>query len=186
MEMTNEFKTKGLASAAYMTSYEYKEFDASIATGLWLLTCPIIHYGFCPYSTKIILEAEEAVKVDVTICGTNTSRRPYGELGSVDKGNCCCFVIGKSNLGEIFPGWGCENDKVEQIVIELKKRMKGRGDTAQIRRTEDILQKFAVLEEKFEKLEGIDAKLDAIMKHLDISEKEVIPPSSLEMGSRIT
>lgn len=126
----------------------------------------------------LILEHEEAVKYDTTICGENVSRRPYGELGSVDKGNCCCFVVASSNLGPISPGCGCNGEDVDQIVTELKKRMKGRGDTGQIKRTEEILNKVTELEGKIQKMDKMDEKLDLIMKHLNISQ----PVKSIEMN----
>lgn len=77
----------------------------------------------------LILEHEEAVKIDTNLCGKSVSRRPYGELGSVDKANCFCCVHASSNLGPISPGCGCNVEEVDKIVFELKRRMKGRGDT---------------------------------------------------------
>uniref|UniRef100_A0A7S2LLC8 Uncharacterized protein n=1 Tax=Leptocylindrus danicus TaxID=163516 RepID=A0A7S2LLC8_9STRA len=151
------------------TEFSRIEMDVSISPACWLITCPIIHMGFCPYETTIELEAEEVVKTDVLICGKNVSRRPYGELGSVDKSSICCFQALHSNFGPIMPGCGCDGEKVDFAVAELKKRMKARGDTGQIKRTEELLKKFNAL----------DAKLDLIMDHLKIEK-----PGALAMEGR--
>jgi len=104
------------------------------------------------------MDNEEVTLTVVNLCGTSVSRRPYGELGSVDRSTCCCFVAAESGLGSISPGCGCETEQVDDIVQELKLRMRGRGDTAQIQRAE----------EQISRLDDIDAKLDLIMKHLKI------------------
>lgn len=83
------------------------------------------------------------------LCGTNVSKRPYGELGSVDRGTCCGCVSVESAFGPLSPGCGCEEDKVDEIVHDLKERMRRRGDTAQIQRAEQTL----------ERLDEVDAKL---------------------------
>lgn len=62
--------------------------------------------------------------------------------------------------GEISPGCGCEEDLIQQLVEELKARQTGRGDTAQIKRAEQTLTR----------LDEIETKLDAIMRHLKIPE----------------
>ena len=81
----------------------------------------------------LVLEPEEAVLTRKTMCATNVQRRPYGELGSVDKGTACgCCVNVSSGLGPIQPGMGCEEAVVNEIVEELKARMKTRGDTGNI------------------------------------------------------
>jgi len=92
------------------------------------------------------------------------SKLSYGEIGSVDKGNCCCFVSFGGGVGEIYPGCGCDNDKVDEIVTDLKARIRGRGDTAQIRHQEDALKRLDV----------VDAKLDLILKHMNIPTSEVM------------
>lgn len=77
------------------------------------------------------------------------AKHPYGELGSVERGNCCCCVSADSAFGPISPGCGCDADKVDDIVTVLKERVRARGDTAQIKRTEETL----------ERLQQVDAKL---------------------------
>ena len=60
--------------------------------------------------------------------------------------------------GSISPGCGCDAEKVDDLVAELKARQLGRGDTAQIKRAEQTL----------ERLDEIETKLDKIMDHLSI------------------
>lgn len=83
-----------------------------------------------------------------SLCGTSEQKRPYGELGSVGKSNSCCCVSVHSGLGEISPGCGCSEDIVDEIVAELKRRMRERGDTAQIKRTEETLKRLALVDAK--------------------------------------
>ena len=52
-----------------------------------------------------------------------------------------------------------------QLVAELKKRMKARGDTGQIKRAEQLLGEIQILKAQ---AQNTDAKLDAILKHLNI------------------
>ena len=73
---------------------------------------------------------------------------PYGELGSVAKGNCLCCVSARSGVGDFQPGCGCNEERVDEIVSELKTRMRARGDTAQILRTEETLKRLDVLDAK--------------------------------------
>ena len=60
--------------------------------------------------------------------------RPYGELGSVERANVCCFVGFTSNLSSVSEGGGqspmipgncCETALVDEIVRELKMRWVG-------------------------------------------------------------
>jgi hypothetical protein len=103
-----------------------------------------------------------------TICGQSESKRPYGELGSVAKSNCFCCVAATSSFGDISPGCGCDEGTVDEIVDELKARQRGRGDTAQIQRAEQINKR----------LNQMDYKLNLIMQHLNI-------PQSQEMTERM-
>lgn len=95
-----------------------------------------------------ILHTGCSFSVRRNLCGQNVSRRPYGELGSVDRGYCLCCVSVVSGFGEISPGCGCEPNIVDEIVNELTKRMRDRGDTAQIQRAEETVQRLSVVENK--------------------------------------
>mmetsp|Transcript_27047 Transcript_27047/g.89970 ORF Transcript_27047/g.89970 Transcript_27047/m.89970 type:complete len:166 (+) Transcript_27047:69-566(+) len=116
---------------------------------------------------QLILEPEEAVLITTTMCDTNTQRRPYGELGSVDKSSTCgCCVGVSSGLGAMQPGCNCEEELVAEIVEELKKRMKTRGDTGQIQRAEQQLTEIMKVQSD---MAALNSKVDAILAHLEIS-----------------
>ena len=66
----------------------------------------------------------------------------------------------------LCPQCFCAGDLVEEIVKELKVRMKARGDTGQIKRAEQLLGEIQILKAQ---AKNTDAKLDAILKHLNIS-----------------
>lgn len=140
------------------------------------LTCPF-HFmpvipGFMGTKT-LLLEPEEAVAT-IECCNVCdlTTRRPYGELGSVDETNFLCCTGFQSDLTKgmpICPGWGCERELSADIVRELKARMKVRGDTGQIKRSEETLKEVQLLREE---VGSLKADMKAIMKHLDV------PPQS--------
>ena len=65
----------------------------------------------------------------------------------------------------LYTGCGCEEDKVSEIVTELKRRMKARGDTGQIARTEEALKEIHELRNEMAELKT-DMKL--IMKALNV------------------
>ena len=64
--------------------------------------------------------------------------------------------------GQISPGCGCEGDLVDEVVEELKARQAGRGDQGQIQRQEATME--AILQ--------VNRKLDLIMEHLKIEDRE--------------
>jgi hypothetical protein len=86
------------------------------------------------------------------ICGHNVSKNPYGELGNVDKTKFCCCVCVSSGFGELSPGCGCDEEQVDKIVADLKARVRVRGDTGQIQRSEQTLEKLKVLDAKLVRL----------------------------------
>jgi hypothetical protein len=110
----------------------------------------------------MILEEDEAVlRTNCQPFCTIDTRRPYGELGSVDKHRCLCCSGVASDLSSSLPiyiGWGCNDHKVSEIVQELKRRMKARGDTGQIARTEEALQEIRELRSELDELKA-DVKL---------------------------
>ena len=102
-----------------------------------------------------------------------TQRRPYGELQAVEHlrclGCCHCFQFAET---KVSPRCFCAGDLVAEIVKELKVRMKARGDTGQIKRAEQLLGEIQILKAQ---AKNTDAKLDAILKHLNI---EAPPPTA--------
>jgi len=153
------------ASTTFQTvAFEHKTWDT---TNYCEKFCPpgsIL--TLCTTAQRLELEPEEAVLVTSNCCSTVNQRRPYGELGSVDKITCCgifnSFQFGDST---VCPGCGCEGSKVEEIVHELKLRMKARGDTGQIKRAEQMLGEIQILKAQSQ---NVDAKLDLILKHLGL------------------
>ena len=57
-------------------------------------------------------------------------------------------------------------DLVEEIVTELKARMKARGDTGQIKRAEQLMGEVQILKAQTQTL---DEKLNLVLKHLAIT-----------------
>ena len=62
-------------------------------------------------------------------------------------------------------GCFCAGDLVEEIVKELKVRMKARGDTGQIKRAEQLLGEIQILKAATHTL---DEKLNVIIKHMGL------------------
>eukprot|EP00603_Paraphysomonas_imperforata_P006110 CAMPEP_0114423782 /NCGR_PEP_ID=MMETSP0103-20121206/6336_1 /TAXON_ID=37642 ORGANISM="Paraphysomonas imperforata, Strain PA2" /NCGR_SAMPLE_ID=MMETSP0103 /ASSEMBLY_ACC=CAM_ASM_000201 /LENGTH=188 /DNA_ID=CAMNT_0001592475 /DNA_START=25 /DNA_END=591 /DNA_ORIENTATION=+ len=145
-----------------------------------LLLCPLIWTPIIPgvIGTKtLILEPEEAVlETKCCCCYHSNSRRPYGELGSVDATTCCfctgftsglTVVMGNSTI--LCPGNGCDNEKVETIVAEMRRRMRTRGDTGQILRAEENAKKIFELHQTMTLLLK---KTDALLEfhHIEVRE----------------
>ena len=127
----------------------------------------------CPQT--LTLEAEEVVYKVATPCDTKIKRMPYGQLGSVDKMTSCGCCIGVDSQltpgpeENIAPGCGCETALVEEIVAELKARMKARGDTGNIKRAEQTIDMVAKLQGD---MSDLTAKVDLILAHLSIPAPE--------------
>eukprot|EP00640_Fibrocapsa_japonica_P007131 CAMPEP_0113938356 /NCGR_PEP_ID=MMETSP1339-20121228/4804_1 /TAXON_ID=94617 /ORGANISM="Fibrocapsa japonica" /LENGTH=159 /DNA_ID=CAMNT_0000941445 /DNA_START=47 /DNA_END=526 /DNA_ORIENTATION=+ /assembly_acc=CAM_ASM_000762 len=152
---------------AETTQTEPVEYDVTdCCTQLWCC---------CMASNKLFLSQEEVRFLQKTPCGTNDSKRPYGELGSVDKTNClCCHGLNAGFSAEpIFPkfcGIG-EEEFVNTIVQDLKSRMRARGDTGQIKRAEQQIQ---MLEDLSSRVGNLESKIDAIIKHMGVNEVQTM------------
>jgi hypothetical protein len=118
---------------------------------------------FCGGST-LILGEEDAELIRTSLAGLfkHKKRGPYGELGTVDSTQFCCFY-GFAAASLMFneqdiqcTGCGCEQEKVNAIVAELKKRQAMRGDRAKTRMAESTLESISLLHKK----------MDAIMEKL--------------------
>jgi hypothetical protein len=89
---------------------------------------------FCGSSTLII--GEEEAELKRTLCFNickSTKRGPYGELGTVDSETCFCYYEFKAaslmpnpENGAQCIGCGCDQDQVDTIVAELRKRQDAR------------------------------------------------------------
>ena len=117
------------AAAPVASQFERKEYNVTdwCCQALCCVCCPITFGPLIPGvmgSKTIVLEPEEAVyHVSCPCCKINT-RRPYGELGSVDAVSCCCCVgVGSelTNKMAVFPGSGCNRPLVDEIVAVGKE-----------------------------------------------------------------
>lgn len=183
--LANERVAMTTAGAPYV-SFDRKEYDIT-DKGCQLclcLTCPLHFLPLVPGAMgnkRMIMDGDEVVVEVECPCYSVNTRRPYGELGSVDKVKYCGCSGVSSNLTKsmpIFIGWGCDDVGVTEIVDELKKRMKARGDTGQIRRTEQALKE--VQELRYEMTE-MRQDMKALLTHFNV----VVPiPSPSEQMVR--
>ncbi|KAL3937745.1 MAG: hypothetical protein SGBAC_007206 [Bacillariaceae sp.] len=190
---TTTSSTNGEEYAAMISShdspvrFERKEYDATdIGCQTCLcLTSPVHLLPIIPGlmgTKRLILDEEEAVLQIECACYNINTRRPYGELGSVDKVKYLCCTGVSSELSKsmpIFIGWGCEDEQVADIVAELKKRMKARGDTGQIQKAELALQEIRALRKENQLLRE---DMKALLDHFNITVPvEAVPSASEEM-----
>lgn len=102
------------------------------------VTCCLEKLYYCGGST-LILGEEDAEFISHFCCKMcNVKRRaPYGELGTVKTTECLSFYGFSVESLVIFQqdvqctGCGCEKEKVDAIMAELKKRQALRGDQAE-------------------------------------------------------
>ena len=148
---------------------ETKAYEVTANWDLCWLCTGLGPFALCvwPYVRNLVVSPEEVTLEDKSVCCTNKKRVPYGELGSVEIGNCCgCAAFGGGALGANFvPGWGGKHALVAEIVGTLKERQRARGDTAQIQKAEQTANRMSALEAK---VSGVDAKLDALLAHLKV------------------
>ena len=114
------------------------------------------------------LESEELVMHTKCFCYDDISRKPYGELGSVEKMSiCCCSCIywEKRVNCPLAVGWGCEGTKVDEIVTELHKRMKARGDTGQIQKLEEVMAEVQRLKRE---MKGMNVSMELLLHHFGL------------------
>lgn len=121
---------------------------------------------FCGRVTLIL--GEDEAELNRTCLGgicSSKKRGPYGELGTVDADKCCCFY--GFSAASLMPeegamqciGCGCEMDKTDMIVEELKKRQGLRGDRAKVRMAESTIASLNLLHKK----------VDAIMASMELA-----------------
>ena len=108
-----------------------------------MLLIPFYSYVDRPVLIKLLIFANFR-----DLCGRHVSRIPYNELGSVDRGRCCCWVYVDSSFGSLSPGCGCDAERVDFIVSELRIRMRNHGNWTQIQRAEQTMQKLDDLNTK--------------------------------------
>ena len=128
--------------------FKHEEYDVTCC-------CEVI----CCGGTRLVLGEEEAEMSKNACCGIckSTKRGPYGELGTVDSVQTCCFygfraasLMTEAGEGESVQctGCGCEQARVLEIVANLKKRQEMRGDRAKVRLAETTLESIQQLHTK--------------------------------------
>lgn len=161
-------KTNDDAELSKPVTFEEVEFDVT--------DCCFM--AICCGSKKLQLLPNEVIYTASTPCSSAVKRLPYSELADVGPTNCLCFNGISSNITTegvfFFPGC-CgvgQVDFVNQVAKELRDRMMHRGDAANLKRSEESLQKIDMI---YSLLTNHGAKLDAVLKHLKIE----VPQESL-------
>lgn len=94
----------------------------------------------CCTQTSLTVDDEEFVVERVGPLCTGKDRRPYAQMGSVEKTDACCCCRNVTTDTQIFsPGCGCATDLVEDIGNELQFRKVTRGNIAQIKQQENLM-----------------------------------------------
>ena len=147
--------------------FEHKEYEVTPTIANWCNCCTL--------KVMLMLEPDEVVYTNDSCCVHQKKRLPYGELGSVEQTNpCgCCAVFNAGGLepAGISPGCGCSGELVSEIVEELNSRQRLRGDVAQMKRADEQANNIKIMGER---MNMIDAKMDAIMSHLKIPQPAVM------------
>lgn len=106
------------------------------------------------WMTKTLLVGDQEVTLKTKhLCGVNTQKRPYAQLGSVEKRSQCagmCWTIAsdlapvnEKGEGGIQPGCcGCDEPLINEIVNEMQQRKLKRGNVAQIQKLEFLYNKL--------------------------------------------
>jgi len=173
MQMVNATGAEGIKVQDTVV-FEHKEYEVT-PTIANLCNC-------CTLKVMLMLEPDEVVYTNDSCCVHQKKRLPYGELGSVDQTNACgcCVVFNAGGLapagpngepGVISPGCGCSGELVSEIVEELNSRQRLRGDVAQMKRADEQANNIKIMGER---MNMIDAKMDAIMSHLKIPQPAVM------------
>jgi len=163
------------SATAGMETFDEKVYDVTNYCESGCILLSTLGLAGCTKKT-LRLEAEEAVLNVRNNCVNRTSKRPYAQLGSVDSIQACCCWAVASNIEEgqgpdnLSPGWGCEQEKVQELVRELQARKVGRGNIAQIKAQEVLAMR----------VDHLHAKMDAILAHLHVD-----PPPPPAMGSPV-
>merc|ERR1719277_2757980 len=111
------------------------------------------------------LGAEEMFIVTQNLCTKNNERTPYAQLGAVEVETTCCCCIELPELAK--PGFGCETAFVKEIEAELQDRKEKRGNIAQLKMQENMLNELLRL----------DVKADLCLEHAQAQ----YPPTQAEM-----
>jgi hypothetical protein len=139
----------------------------------------------------MILGDQEVFFRQKNFCYSSTQRRPYGQLGSVEKKNdilCVRFSSGFAPLNEqgkggMAPGCGLDDTYVTRIVNELQNRKVKRGSIAQMKKLEYMVDKTIQVARRLpnilEKMGGMDYTQQYPPKD---QEKKVFPTAKFDVS----
>lgn len=127
---------------------------------------------------SLTLGADEATLTRTQCCGImpSSTKREYGEVGSVRRKKTCFVHSLSSNLstvapglsGNITPGCPCTNRKeVNVLLSELRARMALRGQAGRIRKQQKVLVMLA----------NVDTQMQAVLGHQGVK----FPPTQKTM-----
>eukprot|EP00959_Pyramimonas_sp_CCMP1952_P006850 143061-Pyramimonas_sp.AAC.1 len=114
--------------------YDVTNMQEQICGFIWCPCCGL-------QTTKLMMDDQEVLLKTRNACFSNTQRRPYAQLGSVDMITtaCGCYTlisdfapVTEDGKGGLTPGCGCDGEKVTEIVRELQDRQRKRGGVAQV------------------------------------------------------
>jgi hypothetical protein len=114
------------------------------------------------------LESEEMYIVKENLCCRQNTRTPYAQLGAVEteQSCCCCHELPETAQ----PQCGCAKELVDMIANDLQERKVKRGNIAQLKMQENLMNELLKLDAKLTLLMHFkDAKYppsDEIMKKI--------------------
>mmetsp|Transcript_48891 Transcript_48891/g.116224 ORF Transcript_48891/g.116224 Transcript_48891/m.116224 type:complete len:727 (+) Transcript_48891:117-2297(+) len=137
------------------TPFPDKRYDV---TDLQESICLIIWFPCAGWQTKTLLLGDQEVFLKKkNLCLSSTQRRPYAQLGSVDRHEACgcCYAIvsdltplNEKGEGGMRIGCGCEREIVDEIVQEMQARKVKRGNIAQIKKLDYMVKKMSHMRTK--------------------------------------
>jgi hypothetical protein len=122
-------------------AFDTREFNVTnhVESCCQMLCCPCAG----PVYRTMTLEAEEMYMVRTDWCSKNNERTPYAQLGSVEVETACICC---SELPEVAsPGCGCSKALVDDIANELQARKVQRGNIAQFKMQENLINEMLKL-----------------------------------------
>uniref|UniRef100_A0A7S3P3R7 Uncharacterized protein n=1 Tax=Amphora coffeiformis TaxID=265554 RepID=A0A7S3P3R7_9STRA len=131
--------------------------DVSLHPLCWLLSCPLLHCGLCPYRTLLYFDATAVTREDVSVCGKNRVYVPYAEIQSIEQSRCCgclqCVDV-HGALGTFLPGMGCDAAASGRTRHALQTRVEAIHSLTQERdrRWETMEERTVELTEKMDRL----------------------------------
>lgn len=132
----------GLLHPDASQAFEYKDYGNIM--NFWECCCCFL-CCLGPQSRRLEMLDEEIYITNEGTCFREAKRKPYAQLGDVEKQNCCCCVQ-VDDVGS--PGCGCNSALVDQIAHDLQVRKVLRGNIAQLKVSENIMKEVLKINAK--------------------------------------